>query len=613
MKVLRDIVGDTLSDRYRIISRIAGGGMGEIYRGHDLLLDRVVAVKVLQPSLAGDPELVHRFKAEARAAARLSHPNVVQVHDWGSAPDSIYYMVMEFVAGTDLRDVLVGRGPLPPARAVEVVASVCDALQAAHSRGLVHRDVKPENVLIARDGKVKVADFGIAAVADVERSLPGGVILGTLRYLAPEQAAGREATASSDIWAAGALLFELLLGTPPQNGSGAELLRRRAVEPPVAPSTWEPRLPPELDEVVLRALAVDPEARFATAADMALALRALVLEADPDPVPVEDFLVDLTGEIQLPDMEVTRFASRRMLKRSRKPKRSLLKTTLAAVVALLLIAGAVKASGAIFGPHEVDVPHLAGLTYEAATAAADKAGLDIDVTAKKRDPEVPKGAVISQTPAGGQLLEGKPVGVVLSAGLPLVRIPDVTGKSLDAARARLARAHLVVGAIRHEHSIQYPSGTVTSQTLAPNRVEWNTEVALVVSLGARSISVPTIVGKTLTSAERVLRDEGFVPVVSEEYSDTVPKGTVISSLPAAGAEAPETSEVQLVVSKGPEFKELTLPDVRQMDVGSAKSLLESKGLVVKVQQSCDGTTVVETAPVAGSTVRENDTIALFVC
>src|SRR3712207_1288370 len=181
---MQDIVGDTLAGRYRLLSRLAGGGMGEVYRAHDHLLDRAVAVKVLQPSLASDPELVDRFKAEARAAARLSHPNVVAVYDWGSENEHTYFMVMEFVAGTDLRDVLVSRGCLEPGQAAEIVAALCDALGAAHARGLVHRDVKPENVLIARDGQVKVADFGIAVVVDADRTSPGGTVTGTLRYLA---------------------------------------------------------------------------------------------------------------------------------------------------------------------------------------------------------------------------------------------------------------------------------------------------------------------------------------------------------------------------------------------------------------------------------------------
>ena len=170
MKVMRDLVGECFSGRYRLVTRLAGGGMGDVYRGHDLLLDRAVAIKVLQPNLAGDPEHLERFKAEARAAARFSHPNVVAVYDWGSEDSDTYYMVMEYVSGSDLRDLLVRRGAIDHGVVLEIMAEVCDALEAAHSEGLIHRDIKPENILIARDGKVKVADFGIAVVADVGRA-----------------------------------------------------------------------------------------------------------------------------------------------------------------------------------------------------------------------------------------------------------------------------------------------------------------------------------------------------------------------------------------------------------------------------------------------------------
>ncbi|MGH2713287.1 MAG: serine/threonine-protein kinase, partial [Thermoleophilaceae bacterium] len=222
-----------------------------------MLLDRPVAVKVLQPSLAADPELVARFKEEARVAGRLSHPNIVAVFDWGCEDAQTYFMVMEYVSGTDLRDLLVARGCLEPAQAAEIVAALCDALDAAHSAGLVHRDVKPENVLIARDGKVKVADFGIAVVADADRTMPSGGIPGTLRYLAPEQAQGLPATMASDIWAAGAVLSEVLTGLPPLQGSGPEILRRRASEPPVPPSSLDASIPSALDDIVLKGCALD--------------------------------------------------------------------------------------------------------------------------------------------------------------------------------------------------------------------------------------------------------------------------------------------------------------------------------------------------------------------
>jgi serine/threonine protein kinase len=212
MRVLRDLVGQTLSGRYRLVTRLAGGGMGEVFRGQDLLLDRAVAVKVLQPSLAADPDLVERFKQEARLAARLNHPNIVSIHDWGAEDDSTYYMVMEFVPGTDLRDVLILRQSLEVGQALEILASVCDALATAHRAGLIHRDIKPENILIGREGDVKVADFGIAVVADAEVTSPGSTIPGTLRYLSPEQLNGGVPGPASDLWAAGAVLFECLKG-----------------------------------------------------------------------------------------------------------------------------------------------------------------------------------------------------------------------------------------------------------------------------------------------------------------------------------------------------------------------------------------------------------------
>ena len=455
MRLMRDLVGDTLSNRYRLVARIAGGGMGEVYRAHDHLLDRAVAVKILQPSLASDDELVARFRDEARSAARLNHPNVVAVHDWGCEDDRLYYMVMEYVPGTDLRDVLVGRGPFDPVHATDVMIAVCDALHAAHQQGLVHRDVKPENVLIARDGTVKVADFGIAAVADAERTLPGGSILGTLRYLSPEQAAGEPATHASDIWSAGAVFYELLTGSAPQGGTGAELLRRRAIEPPVAPSTLEPSIPASLDEIVLKACAVNPADRFMDVGEMAVALRTASVELVPNSKPVKELLVDLTEDIQLPEMTPPALLGRRDARRDARKSRT--RTTRWLVLALLLatlVFGGYKAFGAIFGAKEVQVPTLVGLSRADAVERADEAGFELKVTDEKRTDEVDEGEIISQTPDDGLLLEGKSISVVVSKGLPLVKVPDFTGDKLaDAEKqaegprpgARSAHLRVLVG------------------------------------------------------------------------------------------------------------------------------------------------------------------------
>src|SRR5918992_4526697 len=369
MKLMRDLVGATLSERYRLVARIAGGGMGEIYRGHDLLLDRAVAVKLLQPSLAEDPDVVDRFRAEARAAARLSHPNVVAVHDWGAEDDLTYYMVMEYVPGSDLRDLLVSRGCLEPLQAAEVVASICDALAAAHACGLVHRDVKPENVLIARGGEVKVADFGIAVVADMERTIPGGLVPGTLRYLAPEQADGHPASEASDLWAAGAVLAELVTGQPPQQGGGVEFLRRRASEPPVRPSSVDPRVPPGIDDIVLRACALDPRDRFRSAAEMGNALRRVAVRSLPDAPSLHSLVDDITGVIDLRDPHPTRTERRR-----RKGWRRRLKIVALACAVLAVLAGGAATAAELILAEPVAVPDVVGSSRVAARRAVEAPG-----------------------------------------------------------------------------------------------------------------------------------------------------------------------------------------------------------------------------------------------
>ena len=608
---MRDLVGELLSERYRLVARIAGGGMGEVYRGHDLLLDRAVAIKVLQPSLATDPDLVTRFKEEARAAARLNHPNVVAVHDWGAADEHTYYMVMEYVAGTDLRDILVGKGPVDPAHAAEIAISMCEALAAAHRTGLVHRDVKPENVLIARDGTVKVADFGIAAVVDAERTVPGGTILGTLRYLSPEQAAGREAGFLSDVWGAGAVLFELLTGSPPQGGTGAELLRRRAVEAPLPPSSFEPLVPAELDEVVLKACAVDPEERYTDALEMASALRLAASGLKSEAPSMKELFVDLTDEIRLPDMAPTGWVTGRRKKRSG-GRPSMFKFALVLLVIAGLAFGGWRGASALMAPKEVDVPRVTGRPLADATLAAEEAGLTIEVLGKKRDESIPEGSVISQEPLGGVLLEGKAIGVFISRGLPLAKLPDLTGMKQEAAEEQLADLNLGVGEVTKKFSTDFADGEVMNQSVAPGKLQWGKTVDLVVSKGPESLEVPSVIGIKAEAAAAALTEAGFGVERVDVYSDEVPVGKVVYIDPDAEL-VPEGTEITMAVSLGPEFEEVKMPDVRGSSVDSATAKLEGMGLVVDVRRSCPGSTVQESDPIAGTKIHEGDLVTLFVC
>lgn len=615
MKLMRDIVGATLGERYRIVARIAGGGMGEVFRAHDLLLDRPVAVKVLHPSLASEPDLVARFRAEARAAGRLNHPNVVAVHDWGSEDERTYYMVMEYVSGRDLRDLIVGGGPMDPARACQIAASICDALQVAHTQGLVHRDVKPENVLIARDGTVKVADFGIAGIADAESfTLTGAGLLGTLRYLSPEQAEGHRATSRSDIWAVGAVLYELLTGTTPQGGTGAELLRRRASEAISPPSALEPEIPAELDDIVVRACALSPDERFIDAASMGSALRAVAADLPSPEASVAALFTEMTDEVRLPDMDATGFVGRgaRLVERKRKARVRVGRLLGVTLLAAALLFGGVKAFGAVFGPKEVDVPKLVGLSEDGALERAEEMGLEIDVVGRERHPDLEEGRVIRQDPANGVLLEGKAIRIVISKGPPLVKIPALVGLPLEDAEAELRSAGLTLGAVTEEHSIEHDEGSVI-EIAGRKKVEEGTAVAVTVSKGPQTLSVPDVVGMNATKATKTLEAAGFEVERVDVYSDDVDEGFVVSTDPASGSDAPEASTISMAVSIGPEFKEITMPDVRNMHVDEARSVLEGQGLVVQVHKSCPGTTVIETDPTQGSKILEGSTVRLWVC
>ena len=611
MRLMHDLVGETLSGRYRLISRVAGGGMGDVYRGHDLLLDRTVAVKVLQAALAGDPDLVQRFRAEARAAARLTHPNVVAVHDWGSEGDHIYYMVMEYVSGTDLRDLLVSHGCLAPAQAAEVMISVCDALTAAHSTGLVHRDIKPENVLIARDGMVKVADFGIAAITDVDRTQPGNGLFGTLRYLSPEQAQGKDSTFSSDIWAAGAVLSELLTGRPPVNGSGTELLKRRAVEAPVEPSTLNPEIPQDLDAIVTRACAVDPADRYVDASEMATDLRRAAVRSLPDAPPLKALMEEDTGEIRLDDLEPTSFS--RSARRGTRP--ALIRLLRPLTVLLFLVAlgvGGAKAVGTFLIAQEVKVPSVVGMPRAVALEQLDEAGLEGKVVARREDLNAARGAVLLQDPATGELTEGSTVRLTLSAGPPTARVPAIINATLSSARVQLRTVHMKIGEIDKEFSLA-PKGDVIEQSPARGFRPWGTKVNVVISRGPAPVSIPDVSMMKADRARQILKDAGFTVVETEGFSDEVPKGRVISTEPIAAATAPQGSEVTMVVSVGPQYKEVVMPDVRNMTIAAARARLEALNLRVRVNTSGDGSgdVVIDTHPLPGEKIRENDVVVLF--
>lgn len=612
MQLITDLVGRTLSGRYRLTVRLAGGHLGEVYGARDELLDRPVAVKALNPALVTDEAVVERFRYEAQTAARLSHENAVAVYDWGE-DGGTYYMVMEHIPGTDLRDLLVMHGSLPAGQAVEILAQVCDALGAAHAKGLVHKDLKPENVLIDHDGTVKVSDFGIGAVAGLEDITSSGMTA-AVRYVSPEQALGFEPSATSDVWAAGAILAETLTGRLPLQGAGTDLLERRAHEQPVPPSKVDSRVPRDLDDIVLRACALDPAKRYFDGSEMAGALRRAAVRSVPDAPPLRSLLTDAV-ELDIPKEESTRFVKEEVTGRHSEPRLRLRLGRILFVMILLglLGFGIYRGVSYVSAPLEVAVPRVLSQDISEARAKLTDRGLDVTVTEERFDRNAPKGEVLAQTPEGGMLVEGSRVFLVVSKGPPDVAVPRFANSTLPMARTRIKGYGLDVGRVieRYSHKSR---GTVLKQIPTSYQMQWGSTLHLVVSKGPPPTKIPQVAGMSRVDARNKLKKAGLLVQFLEAYSDTVPPGVIVYTDPESGVTLREGDKVKAIVSIGPEFEEVVVPNLIGMSVPRATARLEALGLNAQVFQSCKkGGDVADTDPGPGTTVRETDTVTLVVC
>jgi beta-lactam-binding protein with PASTA domain len=461
--------------------------------------------------------------------------------------------------------------------------------------------------LLARNGTVKVVDFGIAVVTDLDRTMPGGVIPGTLRYLSPEQAQGGEATPASDIWAAGAVLAELLTGYPPLQGAGVDFIERRASEPPRPPSEIDARVPPELDDVVLCACAIEPSDRYADAGEMANALRRVAARSLGAAAPVDSLVTDVTDEIRLPESApTTRMERRRRRRRG-------LRLVLWLLLGLLLAGGAAAVGVHYLLPQPTRVPTLVGRPSAEAARAARRAGLRLEVVGRERHFGTRRGEVLTQAPVSGRLLEGSALRVVLSAGLPQTNVPQVVGLPIDDAGTRLRLLGIELGRVTNSYA-RRPRGLVISQSPAAGKVTWGGAVDVVVSKGPRPVAVASVEGRAAASARKRLERDGLDVVVERAYSNVVRAGRAIGTTPSAGNILPGGSRVVLRVSRGPRFAAVRMPDVTGQSVPAAKAALRHRGLRSRVVPTCPGgSTVVETDPIAGSGLRERDLVALFVC
>jgi beta-lactam-binding protein with PASTA domain/serine/threonine protein kinase len=625
--------GRVLDNRYLIGSRIARGGMATVYEANDLRLDRTVAVKVMHPGLGDDDEFAARFVAEARSAAKLSHPNVVGVFDQGN-DDGTVFLAMELIPGHTLRDTIGKEAPLSTARALALLEPMVSALAAAHRAGLVHRDVKPENVLISDDGRVKVADFGLAkAVSATTQHTATGVLIGTVSYVAPELVVEGRSDARADVYAVGVILYELLTGKKPHEGeTPIQVAYKHVHEDVPPPSRLSPGVPDYVDALVARATARDREQRPADAGVLLHHLRrvkqAIAAGVRSDRELVEDLMPRKTldtaevlirqGPVRTdttrqpwedsdleallgPRREVTSTIERprepttvtarprpvppptppsRPAKRPRRRRRG----PILLIVALLL-AAAVGSGAWYFGyARYTTTPAVLKLSQDEAKAKLENAGLDVKVGEPKYSDTIDEGLVVStDPPAGERVLKGTDVTISVSLGRAVETLPKLTGITVDEAQDRILSHNMAFGKATEKYSETVPEGIVIASNPAEGTtLRFGTVVDLVVSKGRKPIPVGSWVGKSADDAERALKERGLKVDLSHQYSDTVSEGVVVSQAPPGGTLF-KNDTVKLVVSLGPQLFEV--PDVVAQGVDDATATLQGAGFNVDVQQA----------------------------
>jgi serine/threonine-protein kinase len=603
-----------LSDRYRIISHLARGGMADVYEAEDTLLNRRVAVKVLHANFSSDDAFVTRFKREAQAAANLSHPNIVAIYDWGK-DGSTYFMVMELIEGRTLRDILKSEGALFPRRAAEIAAETAAALTVAHQAGVIHRDIKPGNIMITRDGAVKVTDFGIArALDDSEELTRTGAVIGTATYFSPEQAQGLPADGRSDVYSLGVVLYEMLTARPPFTGESPVAVAYQHVSE-FAPTAQQvnPDVPQELSAIVEASMAKNPDDRYPSAADLRSDL--LLFLSGRQPLVVGAAAAAAATALVPPPATVPPDETARVVARQTEDHTSGQGTYVAAVIALLaLLAVGVFVLFRLFtggggNADLVTIPDLKLVESEAASRTLQD--LDLKVMNRLENSDtVPQGVVIDTDPtAGSEVEKGSFVTVIESAGTEQFTVPPVVGETEEVARALIEAQRFQVGQVEYTLTEDVPANTVISQDPSSGTpAAAGSSVNLVVSKGPFSVEIPDVSGKSGDEARLTLTRAGFTNVVTdEEFSPDIAAGFTIRTEPEAGRTVGRDDTITVWVSKGPE--PAVVPNLVGKTMGDATTSADDAGLVLVNDGDVEVTAasglaglVAEQNPGAGTTV-----------
>lgn len=599
-------VGTILAARYHIGARIDAGGMAVVYRAADEILGRDVAVKVMHPALAADPSFAERFRGEAQNAARLSHANVCAVYDYGSS-DGDLFIVMELVDGTTLRSLLERFGRLGTDTARHVARGVAAALDHAHAKGIIHRDVKPENILLTPDGQVKVVDFGIAkALGPQAANLTADRPIGTVAYVAPEQITSTSVDARADVYALGATTYEMLTGRPPFSGDtpqavAAARLRQQPMNPGVAS---------DIDAAVMKATAPDPSVRFTTPGEFA---RALGEGPTPAFLTSTHHLPPMTTTAEVPAPVVTPEGVEVMPFQARlhRRKRRRFRAWIAAAIVLALVGVAAYA----LMPRPTTVPDLRGQTLDEAESVLEREGLELGDTNETFHDVAAAGTVVGSDPDPGTAVkDGTAITLLISKGVQLFDVPDVIGKPLDEAKVLMDQAGFSLSMADEAFHDTVPKGAVISHDPDRSEAKKGTSFEAVVSKGPELLAIPDVGGKTPAQAKAALEAALFVYSSREDFSPDVDRGTVIGSEPAGGRMAPKGSTITVVVSKGP--RPFPMPDLVGMTRRAAKDKAASLGLVVRNEYPVPGSgrpkgSVQGQNPPAGTNVRRGTPIDIY--